>query len=82
MKKGYVQTEIIKFLNSEEKKLNRQLNVEDVFKVLPDLFKFLKDNQENGLENLTFDIFRQNVEVGYMMAEQDNQLNAMNGFFK
>ena len=72
MKKGYVRTEIFKFLNKVEKENGKSLTVQDIFEQLPKLFEHLKSEPENELQNLTFKEFSQFVQLGYMIAQQQS----------
>jgi len=73
MKKAYVRTEIIKYLNAVEKENGNPLSVQDVFNLLPKLLEHLKSNPENQLQDLDFGQFRQLTEVGYMIGQQKSQ---------
>ena len=73
MKKGYVRTEIIKYLNTVEKENGNPLSVQDVFNLLPKLYEHLRSNPENELQELDFQNFRQLAEVGYMIGQQKAQ---------
>lgn len=73
MKKAFVRTEIIKYLNKLEKDTGKSLTVEDVFNCLPKLYEELKNNPENELEHLSFQEFRQLAELGYMIGQQKQQ---------
>lgn len=73
MKKAYVRTEIIKYLNTVEKENGSPLSVQDVFNLLPKLLEHLKSNPENELQDLDFGQFRQLAEVGYMIGQQKAQ---------
>lgn len=70
MKKGYVRTELFKFLNKVEKENGKPLTVQDVFEQLPKLYEFLQSNPENELQGLDFPQFRQLAELGYMIGQQ------------
>ena len=73
MKKGYVRTEIIKYLNTVEKENGNPLSVQDVFNLLPKVLEHLKLNPENELQDLDFGQFRQLGELGYMIGQQKVQ---------
>lgn len=73
MKKGYVRTEIIKYLNTVEKENGNPLSVQDIFNLLPKLYEHLRSNPENELQELDFQNFRQLAEVGYMIGQQKVQ---------
>ena len=81
MKKAYVRTEIIKYLDSLEKENGNPLSVQDVFNCLPKLLEYLKSDPENELQGLDFGQFLQLVEVGYIIGQQKQHFNAMKEFF-
>lgn len=73
MKKAFIRTEIIKYLNSLEKENKKDLGIQEVFNILPKLFEHLKSNPENGLGQLDYQQFHQLVMVGYLTAQQKAQ---------
>lgn len=71
MKKAYIRTEIIKYLNKVEKNQGRILTSNDIYDKLPELYEYLKSNPENGLEGLDFSKFKELVGLGFMIAQQN-----------
>lgn len=69
MKKGYIRTEIIKYLNNLEKNNNRPLTVEDVYNNLQNLYNMLQSDTEAGMEACSFNEFQQWAAIGHQNCQ-------------
>jgi hypothetical protein len=68
MKKGYVRTEIIRFLNKKEKSLNHELTANDVHNFLPELYEHLKNDELCELKTCSFEEFKHHATIGFQIA--------------
>ena len=73
MKKAYIRTEIIKYLNTVEKENGNPLSVPDVFNLLPKLYEHLKSDPEIDFSGLDFQQFQEQAKFGYILGQQKAQ---------
>lgn len=72
---AYIKTQIKQFIHNFEESVDRLMTMEEFIQKLPELYVFLKSDDQCKLQNLTEEQFMQLAQEGLVKAQMFKQFN-------